>query len=660
MSETVRITLPDGSTKEAPKGMPIRDFVAQEIGEGLARAAIGAEVNGRAVDLSAPLETDGTLRVITPRDPEALDWLRHSSAHILASAIKHLFPDARFDDGPPTETGFFYDVALDHHLTPEDLEAIEKEALRIIREKQPFVRTEKSRAEALAWAEANDDKYKKRIIEQLPEDATISFYTHGDFTDLCRGPHIPDTGRVGAFKVFSVSGAYWGGDESSEQLQRVHGTAFFDKKDLKRYLKQLEEARRRDHRRLGKELDLFSINENVGGGLILWHPKGAIVRKVLEDYWRDQHLKAGYQLVYTPHVGRSKLWETSGHLDFYREGMYPAMELEGVTYYVKPMNCPFHMTIYGERRRSYRELPMKLFELGTVYRYERSGTMHGLMRVRGFTQDDSHLFVAPEDLEAQVVEVVRFCLQMLRSLGFTDFEAYVSTRPEKAVGAPEAWARAEAALKEAAKKAGLEAGIDEGGGAFYGPKIDLKLRDAIGRSWQCSTVQFDFNLPERFDLTYVGEDNQAHRPYVIHRALLGSIERFMGILIEHYAGAFPMWLAPVQAGVVTIADRHLEAADALAARLAAEGIRVDVDRSSEKMGAKIRRYALEKVPYILVVGDKEVERGGASVRLRGGKDEGFLTTEVLVERLVGEAAPPELGVPPSGPADLPPSLDLDA
>jgi threonyl-tRNA synthetase len=646
MSQQVRVELPDGSVKEVPAGTTVEDFISEQIGPGLAKAALGARLDGRQVDLARPIEEDGRLTVVTSRDEEGQKMLRHSSAHILASAVKRLFPEAKLDDGPATETGFFYDIAYERPFTPEDLEKIEAEANRIIKEGHRFERRVASRKEALAWAREHGERFKIPIIEKLPDDAEISFYRHGEFEDLCRGPHIPSVSKVGAFKVLSVAGAYWGGDERNEMLQRIYGTAFTDKKELKAFLHRLEEAKRRDHRKLGKELDLFSVDPHVGGGLILWHPKGSLVRKMIEDFWRDTHLAAGYDLVYSPHVGRAELWQTSGHLDFYRESMYPEMELEGQSYFAKPMNCPFHMTIYKSHMRSYRELPMKLGELGTVYRFERSGTLHGLMRVRGFTQDDAHLFIRPDQLEAQVVEVVGFCLDMLRTFGFTEFEAYVSTRPEKAVGTPEQWDTATAALNVAAKKAGLDARIDEGGGAFYGPKIDLKLKDAIGRTWQCSTVQFDFNLPERFDLKFVGDDNAPHTPYVIHRALLGSIERFFGVLVEHYAGAFPMWLAPVQIGIVTIADRHLDHAHALAADLRAQGLRVSVDETSEKMGAKIRRYALQKLPYVLVVGDKEVEADGASVRKRGGGDEGFASRAALLERFSAEARRPRLGEPP--------------
>ena len=646
MSEEVRVELPNGDTKAVARGISVVDFIKEKIGPGLAKAALAAELDGRKVDLSDPIEADGKLRVITSRDPEGLWILRHSAAHILAAAIKRLFPEAKFDDGPATETGFFYDIACPHPLTPEDLEKIEAMALEIIAEGLPFDRRVATREEALGWARQHGERFKVPIIQKLPEDAEISFYRQGEFEDLCRGPHIPSTDKIGAFKVLSVAGAYHGGDERNEQLQRVYGTAFFDKKGLKEFLHRLEEAKRRDHRRLGKDLDLFSVSQEVGGGLILWHPKGALVRKQMEDFWRDAHLANGYEMVHTPHVGRAELWQTSGHLDFFEESMYPEMELEGQSYYAKPMNCPFHLMIYKSHMRSYRELPLKYAELGTVYRFERSGTLHGLMRVRGFTQDDAHIFVRPDQLEDQVVKTVSFCLDILRTFGFTEFESFVSTRPQKAVGTEEQWQRASDALIVAAEKTGLEASVDEGGGAFYGPKIDLKLKDAIGRTWQCSTIQFDFNLPERFDLKYVGEDNTPHTPYVIHRALLGSIERFFGILIEHYAGAFPMWLAPVQVGLVTIADRHIDHAQSIASELSAHGLRVSLDDSREKMGLKIRRFSMQKVPYILVMGDREVSEDGASVRRRGSGDQGFTARSHLLKSLIEEARRPALGEMP--------------
>ncbi len=650
MTQMVHIELPDGSVRSTPKGTPIGRFLEEQVGARLAKAALAAKLDGEVFEISRKVEGGGKLRALTAKDPEGLDLLRHSAAHVLAYAVKRLFPDAKLDDGPPTETGFFYDIACDHHFNPEDLERIEAEAKKIISEDLPFERFVVTRDEALEWAREKGERFKIPIIEGLPDDAEISIYRTGEFEDLCRGPHISSTGRVGAFKVLSVAGAYRGGDERNEMLQRVSGTAFGDKKDLKAFLRRLEEAKRRDHRRLGKELELYSVSPEVGGGLILWHPKGGIIRKEIEDFWRDAHLAGGYDIVYTPHVGKAELWEKSGHLEFFREAMYPEMELEGQTYYAKPMNCPFHIAIFGSRMRSYRELPIKMAELGTVYRYERSGTLHGLMRVRGFTQDDAHIFVRPDQLEEQVLEVVNFCLDIFRSFGFTEFEAFVSTKPEKAVGTDEQWAQASKALQAAADRAGLDAHIDEGGGAFYGPKIDLGLKDAIGRTWQCSTVQFDFNLPERFDLKFIGEDNAPHAPYVIHRALLGSIERFFGILIEHYAGAFPMWLAPVQVGLVTIADRHMSYASSLMSDLSARGLRVALDETSEKMGAKIRRFSLQKVPFILVVGDREVENDGAAVRRRGGIDEGFKTRRALLEQLVEESKRPPLG---EIPRDLP-------
>jgi threonyl-tRNA synthetase len=485
------------------------------------------------------------------------------------------------------------------------------------------VRKALTKADAVSFFEKKSEAYKVELINELP-NGDITVYEQGDFADLCRGPHVPSTAKIRAFKLLSVAGAYWRGDEKNKMLQRIYGISFPNKEALDEHLSKLEEIKRRDHRKLGKELDLFSVSDEVGGGLVLWHPKGAIIRKTIEDFWRDEHLKNGYDFVYSPHVGRGSLWETSGHLDFYRENMYSSMDVEGQEYYVKPMNCPFHIMIYRNKLRSYRDLPLRFAELGTVYRFERSGVLHGLLRVRGFTQDDAHIFVAPEDMEEEIIQVIGFVVRMLRTFGFDEFKAYIATRPEKSVGDQAMWDRATQALKVAADKVKLGYEMDEGGGAFYGPKIDIKIKDALGRLWQCSTVQFDFNLPERFDMTFIGVDNQAHRPYMIHRALLGSIERFFGMLIEHYAGAFPVWLTPVQARVVTITDRQVEYAKAVRDRLLAAGIRAELDARSEKIGFKIREATLEKVPYVLVVGDKEVQQDAVAVRVRGGKDLGAM------------------------------------
>jgi len=485
----------------------------------------------------------------------------------------------------------------------------------------------------LAFFHKRGESYKAELISELPDGEAISIYEQGDFADLCRGPHVSSTSKIKAFKLLSIAGAYWRGSEKNKMLQRIYGISFPAKEKLDEYITRLEEIKRRDHRKLGKDLDLFSLSDNVGGGLVLWHPRGALIRKTIEDFWRDEHQKNGYDFVFSPHVGRASLWETSGHLGFYRENMYSSMEVEGQEFYVKPMNCPFHIEIYKNKLRSYRELPMRYAELGTVYRFERSGVLHGLLRVRGFTQDDAHIFVAPEEMESEVIRVLEFVVKMLRTFGFDDFKAYIATKPEKAVGDDVMWQQATQALKVAADKAKLAYEMDEGGGAFYGPKIDIKIKDALGRLWQCSTVQFDFNEPERFDMNFIGVDNQAHRPYMIHRALLGSIERFFGMLIEHYAGAFPVWLAPVQAKVLSISDKQLDYAKGVRDRLRAAGIRAELDTRSEKIGFKIREAAMEKVPYILVVGDKEIEQNSVAVRERGGKDLGAMPLDEFVSRL---------------------------
>ncbi len=571
--------------------------------------------------------------------------LRHSVAHVMAAAVLEMFPEAKIAIGPPIENGFYYDFDLPRSLTPEDLKEIEKRMRKIIAGHHPFVRREVTPEEARELFK--DQPYKLELIDDilsrgvdehgnpLPEGAkpTLSIYTVGNFTDLCRGPHIENTKQIppDAFKLLSVAGAYWRGDEHNPMLQRIYGTAWFSKKDLKEYLKFLEEVEKRDHRKLGKQLDLFSVNPDVGPGLVLWHPNGGMIRMIMEQFCREEHQKAGYQFVYTPHIGRSWLWETSGHLDFYRENMYSPMDVDGQKYFIKPMNCPFHIMIYKSKRRSYRELPFRWAEWGTVYRYERGGVLHGLMRVRGFTQDDAHIFCRPDQMPEEIDKVLAFSLHILRSFGFQEFNAYLSTRPEKAVGDPARWRDAEKALQEALERSGIPYEIDEGGGAFYGPKIDLKINDALGREWQLSTIQFDFNLPDRFDLKYIGADGQEHRPYMIHRALLGSMERFFGILIEHYGGAFPVWLAPVQAIVIPIADRHNDYAYNVRDRLFEAGLRVEVDDSSDRMNAKIRNAQLQKIPYMLVVGDKEMENGTVALRRRDGQRQNDLSVDEFLK-----------------------------
>jgi threonyl-tRNA synthetase len=553
----------------------------------------------------------------------------------MAEAVKGLFPDARLAIGPAIEEGFYYDFDVNRPFIPEDLEKIEKSMQEIIKRDSPFVREEITKEDAIKLFQKLGEDYKIELINEL-NDETISIYRQGDFVDLCRGPHIPSTGRIKAFKLLSTAGAYWRGSEKNKMLQRIYGASFPAKGELDAYLKKLEEIKKRDHRRLGKELDLFSINDDAGSGLILWHPKGAAIRKTIEDFWRDEHYKNGYELVFTPHIARLDLWRTSGHWDFYRENMYSPMIIEDVEYELKPMNCPFHIMIYKSHIRSYRDLPMKFAELGTVYRYERSGVLHGLLRVRGFTQDDAHIFCRPDQLEDEILKILDFTLFMLRTFGFTEYDIYLSTRPEKYVGALENWEKATDALRLALEKRGLKYEVDPGEGVFYGPKIDLKIKDVLGRAWQCTTIQVDFNLPERFEVAYVGEDNKPHQTIMIHRALMGSLERFFGVLIEHYAGAFPAWLSPVQAVVMTITDAQTEYAKGIVELLKKEGIRVQGDFRSEKIGFKIRESQLMKAPYMLIIGDKEVQAGAVAVRTRKGEDLGQMKVEEFLNKVKKE------------------------
>jgi threonyl-tRNA synthetase len=573
----------------------------------------------------------------TESEDAYLARMRHSTAHLMAGAVLKLFPDAKFAIGPAIEDGFYYDFDLPRPLEPQDLEQIEALMAEDKAANLPYEYAVISRAEALE--QFKDQPYKVELIEGLPEDATISTYQHGAFRDLCRGPHVASTGQIGAYKLLNTAGAYWRGDEKRPMLQRIYGTAWRTPEDVAAYTHRLEEAARRDHRKIGKELDLFSIHEEAGAGLIYWHPKGGLMRVIAENYWREAHLKGGYDIVFSPHVGRAWLWETSGHLDFYRDSMYPPMEMDNQQFFIKPMNCPFHIMMYKTRRRSYRDLPLRWAELGTVYRYERSGVLHGLLRVRGFTQDDAHLFCRPDQMHDEVLRVVDFSLEVLRTFGFTEYEIFLSTRPEKSVGEAAQWADAEEALRAALQERGLPFEVDAGGGAFYGPKIDLKIKDSLGRAWQCTTIQFDFNEPERFDMTFVGEDGKEHRPYMIHRALLGSMERFFGCLIEHYAGAFPLWLTPVQATIIPISDvKHMDYARDVLARMQAAGLRAEIDDSKERMGAKIRQAQLQKIPYMLIIGDKERDAGTVSVRLRSGEDLGAQPLDALMARMTEEAA----------------------
>ncbi len=564
---------------------------------------------------------------------EKLQMIRHSMAHIMAEAVLRMFPDAQIAIGPAIENGFYYDFDLPRALVPEDLETITQNMKDILSEGRVFQRLEVSRAEAAE--RFKDQKYKLELLAAIPEGETISLYNQGAFTDLCRGPHVESTKELhpNAFKLLSIAAAYWRGDSNNKMLTRIYGTAFENPKDLRAYLQFLEDVEKRDHRRLGKDLDLFSLHEEAGPGLVYWHPRGARVRQIIENFWREEHYKNGYEMVYTPHVGKSWLWETSGHLGFYKESMYNPMEMDKSDYYVKPMNCPFHIMIYKTAKRSYRDLPFRWAELGTVYRYEKAGALHGLMRVRGFTQDDAHLFVTPEQMGGEIARALKFALRMIRTFGFTKFHAYVSTKPDKSVGSPDKWEAATKALMSAVEAEELEYDIDEGGGAFYGPKIDLKVKDAIGREWQLSTIQFDFNLPERFGMTFVDKDGVEKQPYMIHRALLGSIERFFGVLLEHYAGALPPWLSPEQMRIVPVSEKFLDYSKTVEERLRAAGFRVTTDTSDERLSNKIRLSAGMKIPYTLIIGEKEEAAGTISVRYRGGRQVG----DVQVSDFISEA-----------------------
>ena len=567
-----------------------------------------------------------------------LDTLRHSTAHVMAAAVARLFENVQFDIGPSTDSGFYYDFDLPHRLVPEDFSRIEQEMARIVAADVPFERLELTREQAKELLTAKGQRFKLQRLADIPEGETITFYRCGDFMDLCRGPHLERTGQIQAFKLLSVAGSYFRGLETNPMLQRIYGMACASQKELDAHVHQMEEALKRDHRKLGKELDLFSIQDDVGPGLIHWHPKGGRIRTLIEDFWRQEHFKAGYEILYTPHIGRSILWQTSGHLDFYSENMYAPMEDDEVSYYAKPMNCPFHIQIYKNRKRSYRELPLRWAELGSVYRYEKTGVLHGLLRVRGFTQDDAHIFCTPEQIESEVKRTVQFALKIWRTFGFSEISAYLATKPAKAVGEDSRWAQATASLESALKAEGVPYAVDEGGGAFYGPKIDLKVKDVIGREWQVSTIQFDFNEPERFDMTYHGDDGKEHRPYMVHRALLGSLERFFGLLIEQYGGAFPLWLAPEQVRILPISEKQLAAAETLAETLRQSDLRVTVDRSSEKIGAKIRDAQMQKIPYMFVLGAREAEQGTVSVRSRARGDLGAMKVEEIVGKLCEEVA----------------------
>ena len=572
-----------------------------------------------------------------------IETMRHSAAHVMAAAVCRLFDRVQLDIGPATEDGFYYDFDLPHRLVPEDFPRIEAEMAKIVADDCPFERLEVSREEARRMLEERGQRYKLERLAEIPEGPPISFFRSGDFLDLCRGPHLSSTGGIAAFKLLSVAGSYFHGIETNPMLQRLYATAHASQAELERHLQMLEEAKRRDHRRLGRELDLFSIEEQVGPGLVHWHPRGARIRVLIEDFWRREHFRGGYEMLFTPHIGRSRLWETSGHLGFYRESMYAPMQIDENEYFIKPMNCPFHIQIYQGQRRSYRDLPMRLAELGTVYRYEKAGVLHGLMRVRGFTQDDAHIICTPAQIGDEIRRVMRFARDIWRAFGFDNIKAYLATRPEKAVGEEARWSQATESLEAALKGEDIAYEVDPGGGAFYGPKIDLKVLDAIGREWQMSTIQFDFNLPERFDMTFTGEDGQPHRPYMVHRALFGSLERFFGILIEHYAGAFPLWLAPEQVRLLPITERQLDYARGVADRLRASDFRVGLDERSEKIGAKIRQAQMDKVPYMAVVGGREAEAEKVALRGRSAGDLGPMTVDDMVSRMRQEEAEKGLG-----------------
>jgi threonyl-tRNA synthetase len=622
---TIQLTFPDGAVKEFPQGVTALE-VARSLGPRLASEALVAKVDGRVVDLSSRIESSAPIQFVTPPSAEGLEVYRHSSAHLLAAAVLELFPDAHPGIGPPTETGFFYDFYREKPFTEDDLKTIEAKMRELVKADLPYERLHFPKEEGLKLFEGMGEFLKCELIREKAEPV-FSAYRTGKFLDFCRGPHIPSTARIKAVKLLSVAGAHWKGDERSHPLQRIYGTAFFTPKELDAYLAQLDEARKRDHRRLGKDLDLFSIQDEAGPGLVFWHPKGGLIRKEIEDFLRQELLRRGYQLVFTPHVARLDLWKTSGHVNFYQANMFAPIVLEDAEYQLKPMNCPGHILIYKDRRRSYRELPLRLAEFGTVYRYERSGVMHGLLRVRGFTQDDAHIFCTPDQIEGEVAACVAFAKLVLTTFGFERYKVELSARdpahPEQYAGSVEDWQRAEGALESTLGRMNIPFERMEGEAVFYGPKIDIKLIDAIGRPWQLTTVQFDFLLPARFGLEYVGADGQPHRPLMVHRALLGSVERFFGVLIEHYAGAFPVWLAPVQAVVLPVSEKHLAYAGEVAEELRSAKVRVELDDRNEKLNARIRDAQLQKVPFMLVVGDREIQGRGVAVRRRDSGDAGF-------------------------------------
>lgn len=636
----IRISMPTGEGQDLMSGSTVAEAIKSLCSSKVRKSTVAARVNGILVDLSTTITANAVVEPVAIDSPDGLDILRHSAAHIMAQAVLDTFgPEVQVTIGPSIEDGFYYDFDKAEPFSSDDFATIEARMQAIVEADLPFVRSEVSKADAIRLFQEKGQRYKVEIIEGIDADS-VSLYRQGDFVDLCRGPHLPSSGWLKAFTIIKVAGAYWRGDEKNAMLQRLYGTAFADPKALKAYLHRLEEAKKRDHRKLGKDLELFTISDQVGPGLILWQPKGAQLRKILEDYWKEEHYRHDYELLFTPQIARRDLWRTSGHLDFYVDDMFSPMEVDDVSYQIKPMNCPFHIAIYQTRKRSYREFPVRWCELGTVYRYERTGALHGLMRVRGFTQDDAHIFCLPQQLEDEIFNILDLNLHILKTFGFDDYQVYLSTRPEKSVGSDENWDRATNALKLALDKKGLPFVVDPGEGVFYGPKIDIKIRDVLGRYWQCSTIQVDFNLPERFAITYTGEDGAEHQPIMIHRALMGSLERFFGVLIEHYAGAFPLWLAPVQARVMNISDGQAEFSEEVYRQLKKAGIRTEKDFRNEKLNYKIRQAQLLKIPFMLIIGDKEVEERKITVRLRDGQNLPAMTIAELIEMIRMESRIP--------------------
>ncbi len=634
MADEVTVILPDGSRKEYPAEITISQIV-RDLDPALAKTALAVFLNGSMVDLSEKVQKDSEIKIITFDSQEGKEVFWHSTSHVMAQAVQNLFPGVKLAIGPPIKDGFYYDFDTQKPFEPEDLARIELRMKEIVKQNHPFIRKELGKSEAEEIFKQKGENYKLEILSELEGDKVV-LYQHDDFVDLCRGPHLPSTGVIKSFKLLSVAGAYWRGSEKNPMLQRIYGISFPTKDELDQYLKRIEEMKRRDHRVLGKELELFSISDEIGPGLVLWHPKGAQIRKIIEDFWVEEHQKHDYQLIYTPHVARLHLWEKSGHTGFYQEYMYSPMQVEDEQYLLKPMNCPFHILIYKSKLRSYRELPLRLAELGACYRYERSGVLQGLFRVRGFTMDDAHIFCKPEQLEEEVVKLLDFSLSMLKTLGFEKYQIFLSTQPEKSIGEEQNWEKAQDALRRALEKRNLEFEVDEGGGAFYGPKIDLKIEDVMGRPHQCTTIQFDFNIPERFDLSFVDSDGNFHRPIMIHRALLGSLERFFGVLIEHYGGAFPLWLSPVQVRVMPITDQQNSYSAEIESRLKEELFRVELDDRNEKINYKIREAEKEKIPYMFIVGKKEVQDKNVSVRRHKEGDLGRFDLDEIIHKLKEE------------------------